>query len=317
MAIPSFGPSQRLELSTGYLESNAVEGKCERPRLYDRVDPRLNVAEEGQVVLLSNEYRAGPGCDRHKTEVVPDAAGYQVDCEAFPKMSKGEQLVFLTKEISKYVVGVNQVERGVRSPNSASGYGWDISVACNTGHPVTVRHTGSEKVHRFDLIGVRFPSEADMEAQADTWKASRSGGLGGDNRGVSVCKFATYPVRENWEMLKYNRFVSDLHSMAMDVRHDYEDEAKHATLRHLQIPALLKMLREFESNKNELDSYDSDALFHENVEEALQRMALAATKFSATLIPPMLFAQCVSFQCVQPQAKSWAECGDLLNCVFL
>ena len=324
MAIPSFGPSQRLELSTCYLESNIAEGKCERPRLYDRVDPRQNVAEEGQVVLLSNEYRSGPGSDRHKTEVVPDAAGYQIDCEAFTKMSKGQQLVFLTKEISKYLVGVNQVERGVRSPNSASGYGWDISVACNTGHPVTVRHTGSEKVHRFDLIGVRFPSEADMEAQADTWKASRSGG-GSGGRGVSVCKFATYPVRENWEVLKYNRFVSDLHSLAMDVRHDYEDEAKHATLRYLQLPALLKMLEEFRSRAGALERLESesscqlslDALFQENVEEALQRMAMAATKFSATLVPPMLFAQCVSFQCVQPHAKSWAECGDLLNCVFL
>ena len=317
MAIPSFGPSQRLELSCRYFENNSLGGKCDRFRLYERVDPRVNVAEEGQVVLLSNNLRSGS--NYLKTEVIPDAAGYQIDCDVFRDFNKEEQSARLVREMSAYAVGVNQVERGVRSPHSASGYGWDISVACNTGHPVTVRHTGSERIHRFDLIGVRFPNEADVEAQTDRWNAN------GSNRGVSVCKFATYPVRENWEVLKCNRFVSDMHALATDVRCGYREDPKNGPILHLQLPALLNVLKEVRLHEEAFegihldvsDGIDCRALSSENLEEALQRLALAATKFAGALTPPMLFAQCVGFQCVQPHSKSWAECGDLLNCVFL
>ena len=317
MAIPSFGPSQRLELSTNYLDCNSTDAKCDGTLLYDRVDPRSNVAEEGQVVLLSNNLKCGTGCDYHKTEVIPDAAGYPVDCSQLKEMSEDEKIAYLVTEISQYNVGVNQVERGVRSPHTSSGYGWDISLASNTGHPITIRHTGSDKIHRFDLIGIRFPTKEDVEAQTDRWNAS------GRNKGLSVCKFATYPVRENWELLKYNRFALDLKSFANDLRYGLNnaESRRHGSIRYSQLPALGKIVEEvkrMESNKETLTVKNlDDTLSDENLVKSLTRLAQSACNFNNTLRPPMVFAQCVSYQCVQPQVKSWAECGDLLNCVFL
>lgn len=320
MSIPSFGPSQRLELSSRYLDQNASEGKCSWFTLYDRVDPKINVAEEGQVVLLSNELQSGSGIDHHKTEVIPDASGYQLD--VVKDMNQAERVAYLAKEITRYNVGVNQVERGVRSPHVTSGYGWDISVASNTGHPVTIRHTGSEKIHRFDLIGIRFPTDADVEAQTDRWNAN------GGNKGISVSKFATYPVRENWEILKHNRFISDLHALSTDVQYGYpcEEDKKYGRLLYLQLPALLRIVKETlecpkeimnELELHDIEKVDSDILAQEEVEHFLRKVAMASAKFNSALVPPMVFAQCVSYQCVQPHSKSWAECGDLLNCVFL
>lgn len=320
MSIPSFGPSQRLELSSRYLDQNSSEGKGSRFYLYDRVDPRINVAEEGQVVLLSNELQNGTGVDHHKTEVIPDASGYQLD--AVIDMNQAERAACLSKEISRYNVGVNQVERGVRSPHATSGYGWDISVASNTGHPVTIRHTGSEKIHRFDLIGIRFPNDADVEAQTDRWNAN------GGNKGISVSKFATYPVRENWEILKHNRFISDLHALSTDIRYGYPcaEDKKYGSLLYLQLPALMNIVKEAVNCPSDIkdlleldtmEKLDHDILADEDSEHFMRRIAMASTKFNCALAPPMVFAQCVSYQCVQPHSKSWAECGDLLNCIFL
>lgn len=322
MSIPSFGPSQRLELSSKYMECNSAEGKCDRFCLYDRVDPQINVAEEGQVVLLSNQMKNGVGMDYHKTEVVPDAAGYTVEFDQIRDMIPAERMANLETEIAQYSIGVNQVERGVRSPHISSGYGWDISVASNSGHPVTIRHTGSEKICRSDLIAIRFPTEKDMESQRDVWNAK------GGNKGISVCKFATYPVRENHEIIKHNRLVSDLRSLATDLRYGYKcsDSSKYARLLYLEIPALFKLVREVLEGNEEVVQFfgtdhfnepDFDILADEDYEQFLRKVSLAAVKFSQSLVPPMVFAQCNSFQCVQPHAKSWAVCGDLMNCTFL
>lgn len=330
MSVPSFGPSQRLELSRLYLDCNDSDVKCDKYRLYDRVDSRENVAEEGQVVLLHNVHREGSGMDHCKTEVIPDAAGYQVEFD-HSSMDSNTLMCYLQREITSYNIGVNQIERGVNIPHCSSGYGWDISVASSLGQNVTIRHTGSERIHRFDMIGVRFPTHDDVEAQTHRWNAN-------GRSGITVSKFATYPIRENWDLVQHKRFAADLHALTNDIQHGYSISChpRNAIIRHIQLPALLRLVGEVtravteeRKLKDGLDdcakhpggtSFDmetSQLLTTEEGVSFLNRIAVSAYNFTSTLRPPKIIAQCLSFQCVQPHAKSWAECGDLLNCVFV
>ena len=121
MAVPSFGPSHRIEISKRYIAYNELLGRTsDKFRLYDPVDPRENVAEEGQVILLDTSCNKNDSSMCSNTEVIPDAAGYEIDRNV-QGMTKEERYCLLSREIAHYKVGVNQVERGVKSIHAATG----------------------------------------------------------------------------------------------------------------------------------------------------------------------------------------------------
>ena len=320
MAIPSFGPSQRLEISRRYLNYNETRVKGNEHLLYGPINPKDNVAEEGQVVLLWSEETDAHGGTQRLTEVIPDAAGYPID-RSTDDMSDRIAEAYLEQEISKYNIGVNQVERGVGQSHISSGFGWDISLT--PGHPVVIKHTGYEPIYRFDLIGVRFPNKHDIEAQQTVW--------GYGNR---VSKFATYPIRENYNMLKHVKFVRSIQYMKDNVERGMPSH-HNPPVQYLQIPAFIKLLHELYTNtKNDnildgmeevmrdMDNMSLTATTYEKLltEEGLNminNISKAACEFVESLNPPVTLAQCIDFRCTQSQAKSHAECGDQMKCVLL
>ena len=279
------------------------------------------MAEEGQVVLLDTHMNSQDSSFCAKTEVIPDAAGYEIDIDT-SNYSKELRECFLKREIMKYKVGINQVERGVKSVHTATGYGWDISYT--PGHPVNILHTGSEPIHRFDFIGVRFPNEQDVTAQVETWNTSKPG--------TSVSHFATYPIMETWELTKFERFKNELFILSEEAERGYSGvDVTNPSLEYMQLPALTRRVdtvqNYIEEDKiqylmKELTETDEDVrkakiLTSESGIKTLLDIALAATKFTETLRPPFVIAQVLDFQCVQPQLKSNAECGDVMRCVML
>ena len=310
MAIPAFGVSQRFELSLDYLRSNEALSSSDN-LLFDRIRPSENVAEEGQVVLLSNH---NPDAE---TRIVPDAAGYRLQFN--PKsLSAGELESCLVNEISKYRVGVNQVQKGVSVPNRSTGYGWDIS--CIPKQPAKILHTGSEPISRFDCVGVQFPTEADVKAQQDA-------------NSNNFYKFATYPVRENYEAMRYSRFHYDLDAFRCST--DIGNAATNAAVQYAQFPALCKLIgsvmnttevedfdvrEEIErcrTNPQAIDPLDTPLISKEAGCLASLKVAKAAIDFVATLRPPMIIAQVIDFYGPQPHRKNRAECGDEMKCILL
>lgn len=328
MAIPSFGPSHRIEISQRYISYNEHNRPTsDKYRLFDPVNPRENVAEEGQVILLDTSSSGNDNSLCSKTEVIPDAAGYEIDRD-IRGMTKDERQCFLSREIARYKVGVNQTERGVKSVHAATGHGWDISYT--PGHPVQIMHTGSEPIYRFDYVGVRFPNESDITAQLERWNASGP-------RGTSICRFATYPIRENFEIMKFKRFQNEMYSFSEEVERGYSGvDISNPMLEYLQLPALMNVIQ---CVLKSATKSRTSSLFEEILEEAgccepsdirkaniitsqdgvtsLMDIAKAATDFCQSLRPPHIIAQVLDFKCVQPQMKSAAECGNVLKCVML
>lgn len=334
MATPSFGPSQRIEISRGYLHLNETCDRRNGYRIYDAINPRDNVAEEGQVVLLDNEQSEFTRGLYGHTFVVPDAAGYVVDVD-MTNMTEKQKHLFLQSEIARYNVGVNQVEKGVKSAHTSTGNGWDISFT--PGHPVVICNTGHEPISRFDLIGVRFPNEDDMRAQAEAWSGRRAS----ENRGNCVSKFATYPIQENEDMMKHDKFVEELHALRDNVIQGYHGaDAENARLELMQVPALFKLVcqvyRCLEKEKDSQTYHDRlrellafvdgassdstaihDILMAEELVDEITKVAKAACDFTSTLRPPFILAQCIDFKGAQPHQKRVANCGDAMKCILL
>lgn len=347
MAIPSFGPSQRIEISRLYLNLNESIDRRNGYRVYDAINPRDNVAEEGQVVLLRNEHSESRGGFYGHTFVVPDAAGYVADVDVSAMQNK-EKVHFLYQEILKYNVGVNQVEKGVKSPHTSTGNGWDISLT--PGQHVVIRNTGHEPIFRSNLIGVRFPTDEDMRAQADVW--SNRGGS--SNRGNCVSKFATYPIYENEEeMMKHERFVADSHAFRDNIIRGYTGaETENVRLELMQIPALFNLLRQVWRCMNAGSAHDDrmkealaftesemrtittttppdhstssidsttirDIMMSDDSVDELMKVAKAACDFTSTLRPGIVLAKCLDFKGAQPQQKMGAQCGDAMKCILL
>lgn len=321
MAVPSFGPSHRIEISHRYIAYNERGRNNNKFRLFDPVDPRENVAEEGQVVLLDTHSNSNEDSFCAKTEVIPDAAGYEIDIDT-SNYTEEMRDCFLKREVMKYKVGINQVERGVKSVHTATGYGWDISYT--PGHPVNILHTGSEPIHRFDYIGVRFPNEKDVTAQVETWNTSKPGS--------SISRFATYPISETWEMMKFQRFKNELFVLKEEAERGYFGvDVSNPLLEFMQLPCLMRIV---DIVQNSLDEDNIACLIKELIDteedvrktkiltcevgiKSLLAIASSAMEFSETLRPPFIIAQVLDFQCVQPQLKSNAECGDVMRCVML
>ena len=324
MAVPSFGPSQRVEISRYYLSLNESNERQDGYRLYDTINPKENVAEEGQVVLLKNDEVEMHGGLYAHTSVIPDAAGYRVDTDLSSTGARQRDL-FLSQELSKFNVGVNQVEKGIKKNHSSSGSGWDISFT--PGHQVDIKHTGHEPIWRFDIVGVRFPTDEDMRAQSDVWSS-------GNRNGHSVSKFATYPIRENIDMVKYQRFVTETETLRDEItRKDTPNSSiQNVRVELMQLPALMKVVNEvFRCHSNEammacvtgLQSGDleretlRDMLVQEEGMEMIMRIARAAVDFCLTLRPPVMLAMCIAFRGAQPHMKRAAECGDIMRCILL
>ena len=317
MAVASFGPSQRLEISRYYLNQNETCDRTNRYRIYDPIHPKNNVAEEGQVVLLDDV--------DGETMVIPDAAGYQVGIDQ-TNLEKEDRDLILYHELKKYRVGVNQLQKGVNAVHSISGLGWDIS--CTSGHDVLIKHTGHEPIHRFDYIAVRFPKEEDIQAQADIWNARTS-------QGSNVSKFATYPVRENVAQVLGDKFHQELKWVRQKNERGYSDlDSLDSPVEQVQIPALLKIasrvMRGLESNivKDALEfskatieagkftTRDSPMLYHDETLKFMKDLADVATEFVSTLRPPIIVAQCIDFKSVEPHEQSFAICGDTMRCIM-
>jgi hypothetical protein len=324
MAVPAFGTSHRIEISNRYISYNErSRTNDDKFRVYETLDPRENVAEEGQVVLLDTRFNANEESFYAKTEVIPDAAGYEVEFD-MKQISSEERECFLRREIVKYKVGVNQVERGVKSVHTATGHGWDISYT--PGQPVDIVNTGSEPIHRFDYVGLRFPNPRDVTAQVETWNSTKPG--------TSVCRFATFPVRENWEAVKFERFRSELLAVAEETERGYGGvDVTNPCVEYIQLPGLLRIIetvqQSMEKSKvkelyEQLETYDdkdfsirtSNIMTNEDGIKSLLSVALSAMEFAETLRPPHVVAQVLDFRCVQPQLKSQAECGDVMRCML-
>lgn len=319
MAIPSFGPSQRLEISRKYLNYN--ESCTSDYQLYGPINPKNNVAEEGQVVLLWSGLVDCHGGTQRRTEVIPDAAGYPIDINTdIPDRIKES---YLEQELSKYNVGVNQVERCIGKSHSSAGFGWDISFT--PGHPVVIKHTGCEPIYRFDMIGIRFPNKQDVESQQSIWGSAAC-------NGNCISKFATYPIRENFNMMKHGRFIRGIQILKENIERGLSNDSN-SSLQYLQIPAMIKLLCElfkylkkddmvdiFEETVIELEnkkfsSYDK--LLSRDSLQLINGISKAACEFVETLNPPFILAQCIDFKCTQSHSKSQAECGDSMKCVLL
>ena len=320
MSIPSFGPSQRLEISRKYLNYNETCTKLNDHQLYGSINPKNNVAEEGQVVLLWSEVTDCHGGTQRRTEVIPDAAGYPID-NNIPESLKES---YLEQEILKYNIGVNQLERSVGKSHSSSGFGWDISFT--PGHPVVIKHTGCEPIYRFDMIGIRFPNKEDVESQQSIWGGS-------NNAGNCISKFATYPIRENYNMVKHFRFIRSIQNLKQNMERGKINS--NSSLQYLQIPAIMKLIYElykYIKNEDLVDHFEEaitdinnmtfstssyDKLLSESGLNVLNGISKAACEYVETLNPPFILAQCIDFRCTQSQSKSQAECGDSMKCVLL
>ena len=311
MAVPSYGVSQRFELSIDYVRTN--ESSSSEHLLHPRIRPSDNVAERGQVVLLSSN------ANESQTQVVPDAAGYRLPYN--PKALAADKLrSCLNVEISKYRIGVNQVEKGVATSHKSMGYGWDIS--CVPGQPVTVLHTGSEPIRRFDYVGVRFPTDADQKAQRGHW---------GDTN--PTCKFATYPVRENLESVKYTRFHYDVDAFRCAA--DIGSAASNPVVQYQQLPALFGLVgavanavehedcrvrEEVERckiNPASVEPEDTPLVNSDPGFMTLLTVAKKAVDFCTSLNPPAVLARVVDFEGPQPHRTSHAECGCLMKCEMM
>lgn len=312
MSIPTFGPSQRLEISRYYLNYNEAGSLFGESRLYDTVRPSNNFADEGQVVLLRSDDADGYGRMYSRTEVIPDAAGYPIEAS---NLSEREKALLLLEEMKKYRVGINQVERCVGQSSNATGYGWDISHM--PGQIVTIKHTGHEPIYRFDKIGVRFPNKDDVQAQE---------GIYGKSKGASVSKFATYPVYETGSMGKHETFIKGLQAAMEETKRlgGSLPEARNPLLEYIQVPALLKLMqvsyRILDEGKVEalfLGEVDFEELLQEEEMSAICRVSQAACRFVESLTPPFVVAQCIDFRCTQAQGKVTALCGDQMTCVLL
>ena len=322
MSIPSFGPSQRLEISRKYLNYNETCTKLNDHQVYGSINPKDNVAEEGQVVLLWSEENDCHGGTQRTTEVIPDAAGYPIDINT--TMPDHMKEAYLEQEISKYNVGVNQVERGVGQSHISSGFGWDISLT--PGHPVVIKHTGCEPIYRFDMIGVRFPKKQDVESQQSIW--------GYSNNGNCISKFATYPIRENYDMIKHFKFIRSIQQVKDNMERGITNN-NNSSLQYLQIPAMMKLVYElYKYTKKEdlVDEFEEaitdinnmtfstssyEKLLTDNGLSIINGISKAACEYVETLNPPFMLAQCIDFRCTQSQSKSQAVCGDSMKCVLL
>lgn len=323
MSVPFYGPSQRVEISSTYLHNNDAGETSSLISLYPCIDPKDNVAEAGQVVLLQSTVKEEESCHYEKLEVMPDASGYRVN---FNPKSLGDKLdTFLLSEIKRYNVGVNQVEKGVGVAHTASGYGWDISFT--PGQPANILHTGSEPINRFDYVAVRFPTEKDVRHQAEVWQQVR-------NARPSLSKFATYPVRENWELMRYSRFHHDVDAYRCHLEiANMNSGGWNSSVKYQQLPALFnlmgKVLNACEKddailksefmrccNDTMTDFDDSPLITTEKGFLATLQIAKAAIDFATSLRPPIILAQCLDFECAQPHLKGHAQCGDMMRCIL-
>jgi hypothetical protein len=311
--MPKFGPSQRLEISQRYLNNNISRDRCNRFRLYDPIPPQDNVAEDGQVVMLYDTLQG--------TEVIPDAAGYQVEVDA-ESMSPKERNLLLQHELKKYKFGVNQGQKGVNQTNSITGRGWDISMI--KGHDLTITHTGHEPISRNQLVAVRFPTEEDMQAQADAWKSKNS-------RGFNVSKFATYPVDENMTTMLSEKFYKELLWIKQKGERAYvTTDHLDAATESIQVPALLSIVKTV-LNAQEKDAMSGalqevgvatdsstfqvqEVLSNETMIEFMAELAERCCDFVDSLRPPVIVARCTGFRSIHHHDQRVAKCGDLLKC---
>jgi len=311
--MPKFGPSQRLEISESYLSNNTSKDRFNRFRLYDPIPPNSNVAEDGQVVMLHDTPRG--------TEVIPDAAGFQVDVEV-AKMAPDMKSLLLYHELKKYKFGVNQGQKGVNQTNSATGRGWDISIV--KGHDLTITHTGHQPICRNQLVGVRFPTEEDMQAQAEAWQSRNS-------RGLNVSKFATYPIDENMTSMLSQKFSKEIMWQKQKGQRAYVScDNLDAVVKKVQVPAILSVVRSV-LNAQEDDilgpvlrevketsgrsAFDvEDILSNQGVVEFLGRLGEQQCDFVDSLRPPVIIARCIGFRSIHHHNQRFAKCGDLLKC---
>lgn len=257
-------------------------------------------------------------CDDTDAYVIPDAAGYRLSFIR-DSIDSGRLKNVLVSEISKYRIGVNQVEKGFCASSSTTGFGWDIS--CLPNEPVQILHTGSERIGKFDLLGVRFPTQADMEAQ----------------KSMKGCtnhyKFATYPVRENHEAMTYERFHCDLDGFRCACDTDCSVTAENYTGMQLQqLPSLFNVIGQVVSGlrheiddpevKTEIercatgrvDPSDTPLVSREEGVRFLLQTALACINFNKALRTPGVLAMVLDF----PESNlNFAECGDKMTCITL
>jgi hypothetical protein len=314
MSVPHFGPSQRLETCVSYLDQNRfADTYNNQKKLYRSIELENNVAEEGQVILVRNTSQS--------TDVIPDAAGYDADitCDT---MTEKEKASFLFHEMKKYRLGVNQIEKGVNAPHQATGQGWDISMI--DSHEVLIKHTGHEPISRFQYIGVRFPTNEDMEAQARVW-SSRS------CRGLNVSKFATYPVSENYEENLSKRFDKELEWIKHKVDRDIPDmDNMDGPVEESQVPALVDVVRTvlhaYTKIGDKMDravtalnscTFNSkECIADREMNEFMKELCLKNCDFVSSLRPPKIIAQVNEFKSVNPHAQRVANCGDTMKCTL-
>lgn len=311
--MPKFGPSQRLEISQSYLNTNTCKEKYNRFRLFDPIPPHDNIAEDGQVVMLHDTPQG--------TEVIPDAAGFIVDVDT-NNMTPNEKYLLLQHELKKHKFGVNQGQKGVNQTNSITGRGWDISMI--KGHDLTITHTGHEPIARNQLVAVRFPTEEDMQAQADAWQSKNS-------RGLNVSKFATYPVDENMTSMLSDKFRMELLWQKQKCERAYVcSDNLDVVTESIQVPALLSILKtvlnahDNKSLKQTLEDvkiatdntafHVKDVLSNKSMIDFLGQIAEQTCDFVDSLRPPAIVARCTGFRSIHHQDQRVAKCGDLLKC---
>lgn len=311
--MPKFGPSQRLEISQTYLNNNVNKDRCRRFRLYDPIPPQDNIVEDGQVVMLIDT--------RGSTEVVPDPAGYQVD-EDVEKLDEIKKMYIHHKEMKGKKFGVNQGQKCVDKISNLTGRGYDISLI--RGHDVTITHTGHEPIARNQLVAVRFPTEEDMQAQADAWKSNNS-------RGLNVSKFATYPIDENESTMLSETFCKELFWQKQRRERAYViSNHLDAVVENIQVPALLSIMQTV-LNAQEKDalsgtleqiriSSDSNAfqvdeiLSKQGMVEFMTELADQCITFVESLRAPVIIARCTGFRNIHSNDMRVAKCGDQLVC---
>lgn len=311
--MPKFGPSQRLELSQSYLNNNTSKDRCKRFRLYEPIPPHENIVEDGQVVMLLDT--------RKSTEVIPDPAGYQVE-EDVEQLDEKQRMFVHHKELKGKKFGVNQGQKCVDKISNLSGRGYDISLI--KGHDVTIMHTGHEPIARNQLVGVRFPTEEDMQAQADAWRSNNS-------RGLNVSKFATYPIDENASSMLSETFYKELLWQKQKRERAYViSNNLDAVVEQIQVPSLLSVIKTVlnAQEKDELDgtlqqikiASDSSAY---NVDEILSRQGMVefltelsdqCITFVESLRSPAIVARCTGFRNIHSNDMRVAKCGDQLVC---
>ena len=311
--MAKFGNSQRLEISQDYLDSNTNSDRYNRFRAYATINPRENIAEDGQCVMLCNT--------EDGINVVPDAAGYQLNVDV-EKLDEQDRYYLFWHELQKHKFGVNQGQKGVDQIHSNTGRGWDISTI--KGHNVVITHTGHEPIYRNQLVAIRFPTKEDMEAQANTWASGR-----GNSKNVS--KFATYPVDENMSIMLGENFHTNLTWQKLRAQRCFaSSDCLDAVTEHIQLPALLTIIKDILNAADNRDmkpvveqiknstTFSVEFVQHllsiDGVEELLSELAYKSIDFVNSLRAPAIIAKCIGFKSIHQQDQRYASCGDILRC---